>query len=110
MGWDVLGPQSEYGWAQQDVTTLNARGLGSGETPLRRWGGYRGSVIVSVERSHRDAVATPNYRSLVKRLVLHRSVTPTGVANYYLHLVFLSRDSTMAKMYPPNPPVSVDLR
>ena len=80
MGWDVLGPQSEYGWAQQDVTTLNARGLGSGETPLRRWGGYRGSVIVSVERSHRDAVATPNYRSLVKRLVLHRSVTPTGVA------------------------------
>jgi hypothetical protein len=31
------GPQSEFGWAQQDVTNLNARGLGLGETPLRRW-------------------------------------------------------------------------
>jgi hypothetical protein len=31
------GPQSEFGWAQQDVTSLNARGLGLGETPLRRW-------------------------------------------------------------------------
>ena len=78
----VLGLDLTLSLPQQDVTTLNARGLGSGETPLRRWGGYRGSVIVSVERSHRDAVATPNYRSLVKRLVLHRSVTPTGVAKY----------------------------
>eukprot|EP00964_Phaeocystis_antarctica_P142446 scaffold107715_cov36-Phaeocystis_antarctica.AAC.1 len=31
---------------------LNARGLGLGETPLRRWGGYRGSEIVSV--GHRE--------------------------------------------------------
>eukprot|EP00964_Phaeocystis_antarctica_P074454 scaffold45777_cov75-Phaeocystis_antarctica.AAC.2 len=28
---------------------LNARGLGLGETPLRRWGGYRGLFIVSVD-------------------------------------------------------------
>ena len=27
----------EFGWAQQEVTNLNARGLGLGETPLRRW-------------------------------------------------------------------------
>ena len=32
---------------------LNARGLGLGETPLRRWGGYRGSFIVSVRHRHR---------------------------------------------------------
>ena len=31
------GPQSKFGWAQQDVTNLNARGLGLGETLLRRW-------------------------------------------------------------------------
>ena len=32
----VLGPRSEYGWAQQEFPNLNhvARGLGLGETPL----------------------------------------------------------------------------
>ncbi len=37
MGWARVLNQSEFGWAQQDVTNLNARGLGLGETPLRRW-------------------------------------------------------------------------
>eukprot|EP00964_Phaeocystis_antarctica_P106206 scaffold71135_cov30-Phaeocystis_antarctica.AAC.1 len=61
---------------------LNARGLGLGETPFRRWGGYRGLFIVSVD--HCERTATPNYRSrYVHRLVLHRSAPPTGVAKYW---------------------------
>ena len=47
-GWDGPGMDSarlgssirvrvRTGWAQQDVSNLNARGFGLGETPLRRW-------------------------------------------------------------------------
>ena len=43
-------------------------------------GGYRDGSIASVDRFHRDAVATPNYSIAAQRLVLHRSVTTTGVA------------------------------
>jgi len=57
---------------------LNARGLGLGETPLRRWGGYRGSVIVSV--GHRQRRRNAKLSIAVHRLVLHRSAPPTGVA------------------------------
>eukprot|EP00964_Phaeocystis_antarctica_P122409 scaffold86076_cov109-Phaeocystis_antarctica.AAC.1 len=50
---------------------LNARGLGLGETPLRRWGGYRGSFIVSVGHRHRRRNAKLSIA--VHRLVLHRA-------------------------------------
>ena len=37
-GWErVNSSKFEFGWAQQEVTNLNARGLGLGETPLRCW-------------------------------------------------------------------------
>ena len=52
-GWDGLGPQSSSGGHSKMSPNLNARGLGLGETPLRRWGGYRGSVIVSVDHRER---------------------------------------------------------
>ena len=57
---------------------LNARGLGLGETPLRRWGGYRGLFIVSVDHCERRRNAELSIA--VHRLVLHRSAPPTGVA------------------------------
>ena len=45
--------KSSSGGHSKMSPNLNARGLGLGETPLRRWGGYRGSVIVSVGHRHR---------------------------------------------------------
>jgi hypothetical protein len=54
------GPQSEFGWAQQDVTNLNARGLGLGETPLRRWEAVPRWVGRKGHRSQKRAVTTPN--------------------------------------------------
>eukprot|EP00964_Phaeocystis_antarctica_P031992 scaffold18103_cov90-Phaeocystis_antarctica.AAC.1 len=48
-GMDSVLKSSSGGHSKMSPN-LNARGLGLGETPLRRWGGYRGSVIVSVAR------------------------------------------------------------
>ena len=50
---------------------LNARGLGLGETPLGRWGGYRGLFIMSVDHCERRRNAELSIA--VHRLVLHRS-------------------------------------
>jgi len=55
-----LGPQSEFGWAQQDVTNLNARGLGLGDTPLRLWEAVPRWVGRKGHRSQKRAVTTPN--------------------------------------------------
>jgi len=44
--------KSSSGGHSKMSPNLNARGLGLGETPLGRWVGYRGSVIVSVD--HRE--------------------------------------------------------
>eukprot|EP00964_Phaeocystis_antarctica_P056658 scaffold33438_cov36-Phaeocystis_antarctica.AAC.1 len=59
---------------------LNARGLGLGETPLRRWGGYRGSFIVSV--GHRPRHRNAKLSIAVHRLVLHRSAPPTAHSRF----------------------------
>ena len=89
------GPQSEFGWAQQDVTNLNELrapwvgdlggvGLGLGEMPLRRW-----EAVTEMGRSQAliRTIATPSQRQTIDRgttprLLHHRSVTPTGVAKF----------------------------
>ena len=40
-GWDGLGPQIEFGWAQQDVTRPQLPWVGVRRDALRRWGGHR---------------------------------------------------------------------
>ena len=45
--------KSSSGGHSKMSPNLNARGLELGETPLRRWGGYRGSFIVSVGHRNR---------------------------------------------------------
>jgi hypothetical protein len=63
VGWTrVLSPSSGGHSKMSPTSTL--RGLGLGETPLRRWEavtemGRSQALIGSI---HRDAVATPNYR------------------------------------------------
>jgi hypothetical protein len=48
-------------------------------------GGYRDGSIASVDRFHRDAVATPNYRSRYNASSYTSvAVTPTGVAKYWI--------------------------
>ena len=70
--------KSSSGGHSKMSPNLNARGLGLGETPLRRWGGYRGLFIVSVDHCERRRNAELSIA--VHRLVLHRSAPPTGVA------------------------------
>ena len=76
-GMDSVLKSSSGGHSKMSPN-LNARGLGLGETPLGRWGGYRGSVIVSVDHCERRRNAELSIA--VHRLVLHRSAPPTGVA------------------------------
>ena len=77
VGWTRSSIEFSGGHSKMSPN-LNARGLGLGETPLGRWVGYRGSVIVSVDHMNRRRNAELSIA--VHRLVLHRSVTPTGVA------------------------------
>ena len=75
------GPQSEFGWAQQDVTNLNELrapwvgdlggvGLGLGEMPLRRW-----EAVTEMGRSQAliRTIATPSQRQTIDRGTTHAS-------------------------------------
>ena len=101
------GPQSEFGWAQQDVTNLNELrapwvgdlggvGLGLGEMPLRRW-----EAVTEMGRSQAliRTIATPSQRQTIDRgttprltSVGYTLVTPTGVAKCALNTPHTSAD------------------
>ena len=85
----------EFGWAQQEVTNLNARGLGLGRWAFRRWMAVHRGSAMSVDRD--AATATLAQLSIQRRkkvrtwrrndlflsyilgrvLVLHPSAPPT---------------------------------
>jgi hypothetical protein len=78
------GPQDPSSGGHSKMSpTSTLRGLGLGETPLRRW-----EAVTEMGRSQAliRTIATPSQRQTidrtiaVQRLVLHRSATPTGVA------------------------------
>ena len=85
VGWTrVLSPSSGGHSKMSPTSTL--RGLGLGETPLRRW-----EAVTEMGRSQAliRTIVTPSQRQrpnsidiAVQRLVLHRSVTPSGVAKF----------------------------
>ena len=66
---------------------LNARGLGLGETPFRRWGGYRGLFIVSVDAPEpllgaagRIDTSTPNVAWVKATALITNATNPHTVA------------------------------
>ena len=81
---------------------LNARGLGLGETPLRRWGGYRGSVIVSV--GHRERwQGQSQVKAKVNTVVLcHRGLNTLCATAWFLlcKLLMMAADSLVTHCEP----------
>eukprot|EP00964_Phaeocystis_antarctica_P081800 scaffold51205_cov36-Phaeocystis_antarctica.AAC.1 len=75
-GWDGLGPQSSSGGHSKMSPNLNARGLGLGETPLGRWGGYRGLFMHSFLRASSEVRSAGLWLRDLHKRVGHHPLTP----------------------------------